>query len=283
MRDGSQSFLLPPGSCDSHCHVFGPSEAFPYAASRSYEPQESSKETLAKLHAKLGVDRAVIVQASAYGTDNRAMLDALTSSRGRYRGVAAIDDSVTDRALTDMAEAGVRGVRFNFVQSLGGYPEPKAFNRAIARVRHLGWHVVLHMRGEDILKLQDVVRGLPLPFVIDHMGRVEVGLGLEQPAFRALEQLLELDGAWIKVSGAERMTALPFDDAIPFAKALIDKCPDRVLWGSDFPHPNLATSVDEVDLVNLIPRIAPEPRLQNLILVDNPARLYGFPADLDAD
>ena len=277
MSDRTSLFELPAGSCDCHCHVFGPRERFPYSAARSYEPANSPKETLAALHAKLGVSRAVLIQPNAYGVDNRAMLDALRTGNGRYRGVAVIDETVSDRELVEMADAGVRGVRFSFVQSLGGYPDPEAFNRAIERIRPLGWHVVLHVRGEDILKLEDVIRALSVPFLIDHLGRVEASEGVDQPAFRTLLALLELNGAWVKASAPERMADFPYDDAIPFARALVDKRPDRVLWGTDFPHPNLTTPVDEVDLVNLIPRFAFDTRARRQILVDNPAELYGFP------
>ncbi|PZU61219.1 MAG: 2-pyrone-4,6-dicarboxylate hydrolase [Sphingobium sp.] len=271
-------FSLPAGSCDTHCHVFGPADRFPYAPSRKYEPVETPKEVLAALHTRLGVSRAVIVQASAHGTDNRAMIDALRSRPAQYRGVAVIDDSISDAALEEMATAGVRGVRFNFVKSLGGYPDPALFDRTIARVAPLGWHVVLHVMGEDILVLRDVIAALPLPFVIDHMGRVDTSLGTEQPAFRTLIDLMRREDAWVKLSGAERMCACPYDAALPFARALADARPDHILWGTDFPHPNLKVDVDERDLVNLIPGLVEDADVRHRMLVDNPARLYGFPA-----
>jgi 2-pyrone-4,6-dicarboxylate lactonase len=272
------SFRLPSGSCDAHCHVFGPSDRFPYSATRRYDPADTPKETLGRLHERLGIDRAVIVQASAHGTDNRAMLDALAWRPNEYRGVAIIDDSFDDATLLRMHEAGVRGARFNFVASLGGYPDPAVFAAVTKRIAALGWHVVLHLKGADLLALEDTIRALPLPFVIDHMGRVDVALGLEQPAFALLIELMKDDRAWVKVSGAERMAKYPYDAALPFAQALVVARPDRVLWGTDFPHPNLSDPVEENDLVAMIPRVAGDSAARHRLLVDNPARLYGFAA-----
>ncbi|HTM95435.1 MAG TPA: amidohydrolase family protein [Croceibacterium sp.] len=272
------TFRLPPLACDTHCHVFGPQGRFPFSPGRKYDPTDSPKETLAALHQRLGIERAVLVQASAHGTDNSALLDALAWHPEAWRGVALIDDETSDRELALMHDAGVRGIRFNFVTSLGGYPDPSVFERAIARASELGWHVVLHLRGEDILALGETIEALPLPFVIDHMGRLDPALALDQPPFRELLRLMELEGAWIKLSGAERMCPHPYADALPFARKLVSLRPDRILWGTDFPHPNLAADVDEHDLVQLVPAMAPEQAVQTLMLVENPARLYGFDA-----
>lgn len=274
---GPQRFNLPANSCDTHCHVFGPGMRFPYSPDRKYEPDDTPKEMLAQLHADLGVDRAVIVQASAHGTDNRAMLDALNWQPEKYRGVAMIDDRIGDVELATMHRAGVRGIRFNFVRSLGGYPDMAMFNRAIARVAPLGWHVVLHLKGDDLMELGSVIASLPIPFVIDHMGRMDTQLGTGQDQFATLLALMELDNAWVKVSGAERMAKFPFAEAVPFARALVNARPDRVLWGTDYPHPNLPDAVDERDLIDLIPQFCSGDHLQRLLLVDNPARLYDFP------
>lgn len=271
-------FRLPPGACDAHCHVFGPPDRFPYAPSRRYEPTDTPKEALAALHERLGVSRAVIVQASAHGTDNRAMLDALAWRPDRYRGVVVIDDRFDAATLRAMDAAGVRGARFNFVQSLGGHPDPAVVARVVERIAPLGWHLVLHVKGEDLLVLEPMIRALPIPFVIDHMGRVDVARGQAQPAFAVLRDLLTLDGAWVKVSGAERMAPYPYGDALPFARTLVADRPDRVLWGTDHPHPNLADPVDERDLIDLIPQIAAEPSVRQRLLVTNPATLYGFEA-----
>ena len=231
---------------------------------------------LAALHAHLGVERAVIVQASCHGSDNRAMLDAIAASPAKTRGVAIVDASFGEKDYAALDRRGVRGARFNFVRHLGGAPDMDVFHRVVERIAPLGWHVVLHMDGADIIPLSDMMRKLPLPFVIDHMGRVEAAKGVEQPAFRALLDLANLPNCWIKVCGAERISPPPYDAALPIAHALVEKNPDRVLWGTDFPHPNLNHVADEADLVDLIPRFALSPESQRKLLVDNPARLYGF-------
>ena len=269
-------FKLPPGACDAHNHVFGPADKFPYAPGRRYTPQDAPKEALAALHAHLGVERAVIVQASCHGSDNRAMLDAIAASPENTRGVAIVDQNFGEKDFAALDRGGVRGARFNFVRHLGGAPDMDVFHRVVERIAPLGWHVVLHMDGADIVPLSDMMRKLPLPFVIDHMGRVEAAKGVEQPAFRALLDLANLPNCWIKVCGAERISPPPYDAALPIAHALVEKNPDRVLWGTDFPHPNLNHVADEADLVDLIPRFALSPESQRKLLVDNPARLYGF-------
>lgn len=270
------AFTPPPLSCDAHCHVFGPGAVFPYAPGRSYTPEDAPKEALAALHEALGIQRAVIVQASAHGADNRAMLDAIAWRPDRYRGVAIVDDSFSDRDLQALHDGGVRGVRFNFVRHLGGAPDPAVIDRVLDRIAGLGWHVVLHLDAADIAPLSGMIRGLRVPFVIDHMGRVDTSLGTQQPAFQALLDLTRLEGCWVKVSGSERIAPPPFDAALPFAAALVEAIPDRVLWGTDFPHPNLKIAVSEADLVDLVPRFAPDAAAQRRLLIDNPARLYGF-------
>lgn len=269
-------YTLPPGACDAHCHVFGPGDRFPYAPGRRYTPEDAPKETLAALHAHLGVERAVIVQASCHGKDNRAMLDALAWRPAQYRGVAIVDDTIADAELDAMHRAGVRGVRFNFVRHLGGAPDLDVFHRVMDRLKSRGWHVVLHLDAPDIAPLSEMIRKLPLPFVIDHMGRVPGAAGTGQPALRALLDLAQMERCWIKVCGSERISLPPYAEAVPIARAVIDAAPDRVLWGTDFPHPNATHEADEADLVDLIPKFAPDPGVQKKLLVDNPARLYGF-------
>jgi 2-pyrone-4,6-dicarboxylate lactonase len=270
------TFQLPMGACDAHCHVFGPGHIFPYAPNRRYTPADAPKETLAELHKFLGVSRAVIVQASCHGSDNRAMLDALTHSPATLRGVAIADGNTPDEEYKTLHAAGVRGVRFNFVKHLGGAPAMDVFWSVLRKVEPLGWHVVLHMDAKDIESLTPLIKQLPMPFVIDHMGRVESAKGTEQPAFRALLGLVAMPNCWIKVSGSERISFPPYDAAIPFARALVDAAPDRCLWGTDFPHPNPTHEADEADLVDLIPKFAPDAAVQKKLLVDNPARLYEF-------
>jgi predicted TIM-barrel fold metal-dependent hydrolase len=270
------TFKLPPQSCDAHCHVFGPGHVFPYAPGRRYTPEDAPKEALAALHDKLGIARAVIVQASCHGTDNAAMLDCIASDPARYRGVAIVDDSFTDADYDRLHAGGVRGVRFNFVKHLGGAPDMGVFNRVIDRVKGRGWHVVLHLDAPDIIPLSGMIRALPLPFVIDHMGRVPGKDGVEQPALKALIGLSREQNCWIKVCGAERISLPPYTEAIPIAHAIVEAAPDRVLWGTDFPHPNATHEADEAELVELVPKFAPDAALRHKLLVDNPARLYGF-------
>jgi predicted TIM-barrel fold metal-dependent hydrolase len=269
-------FVLPPKSCDAHCHVFGPAARFPYAPGRRYTPDDAPKEMLAALHAHLGIARAVIVQANSHGTDNRVVLDAISADPARLRGVAVADDSFGDREYQALHDGGVRGVRFGFVRHLGGAPDMSVFRRVIDRVRGFGWHVVLHLDAPDIIPLSAMMRSLPLTFVIDHMGRVPSADGIGQPPFRALLELAKRENCWIKVSGSERIAMPPYDAAIPFARALLEVSPHRVLWGTDFPHPNPTHEADNADLVDLVPRFAVTERERQLLLVDNPAQLYGF-------
>ncbi|MBW6401350.1 amidohydrolase family protein [Roseomonas sp. HJA6] len=275
-RHATPRYAVPELACDAHCHVFGPADRFPYATTRTYTPEDKPKEVLATLHRRLGLGRAVIVQASCHGTDNRAMVDALRADPARYRGVAMIDDATPDAELQEMHAAGVRGIRFNFIKALGGGPDMALVRRAADRVRPLGWHLVLHLQGDGVREKEEFIRGAGMPVVIDHMGRVDPALGVEGPAFRTLLALMEDPRIWVKLSGAERMARSPFAEALPFARALQRAAPDRVLWGTDFPHPNLATPVDEMEMLNLIPDFAPTPADHQRLLVDNPAALYGF-------
>jgi len=269
-------FKLPPGATDAHCHVFGPASKFPYAPNRRYTPEDAPKEMLRALHDHLGVARAVIVQASCHGIDNAAMLDCIASDPTRYRGVAIVNDSFTDKDFDALHKGGVRGVRFNFVKHLGGAPDMAVFNRVMDRIKSRGWHVVLHLDAPDIVPLSDMMRKLPLPFVIDHMGRVPAKDGVDQPPLRALLELSHLENCWIKVCGAERISMPPYDEAVPIAHAIATEAPDRVLWGTDFPHPNPTHEADEADLVDLVPQYAPDATTRKRLLVDNPARLYDF-------
>ena len=269
-------FKLPPGATDAHCHVFGPAAKFPYAPGRRYTPEDAPKEMLRALHDHLGVERSVIVQASCHGADNAAMLDCIASDPKRYRGVAIVDDSFRDADYDRLHAGGVRGVRFNFVKHLGGAPDLGVFNRVIDRIKGRGWHVVLHLDAPSLIPLSDIIRALPLPFVIDHMGRVPSAAGVEQAPLKALLELAKLENAWIKVCGAERISMPPYAAAVPIARALVEAAPTRVLWGTDFPHPNATHEADEADLVDLVPQYALEALAQRRLLVDNPARLYGF-------
>ena len=269
-------YTPPPRACDGHCHIFGPASRFPYAPERRYTPQDAGRETLAALHRHLGLERAILVQASCHGTNNNAMLDALEWAKGRWRGVAMVMKDVTDLELATLHEAGVRGVRFNFVAHLGGAPDLKNVQAVIARVTPLGWHIQLHLDAEDIETYRGFLESLRVPFIIDHMGRVEASHGLEQKPFRQLLDLMKNELAWIKVSGPERVSSAgkPFHDAMPFARALIAAAPDRVLWGTDFPHPNVKWMPNDGELVDLFAATVPDEATRRKVLVDNPARLY---------
>jgi 2-pyrone-4,6-dicarboxylate lactonase len=273
------ALVPPPHACDAHCHIFGPSDRFPFAADRTYTPPDSGIEEFERLQERLGLSRAVFVQASCHGTDNSAMVDALRRGAGRYAGVAMIDDTFTDPHLAALHDAGVRGARFNFVAHLGGAPDTATFWRLVGRVAPLGWHVVLHFDAKDIVTFLPLLERMPTPYVIDHMGRVDATAGPGQESFRHLLDLAADERCWVKLSGAERLTAgglPPYDDVVPFAQALMDAAPDRVLWGTDWPHPNVKHVPDDGDLLDLLAAIAPVARARRRILVDNPERLYDF-------
>ncbi len=273
------AFTPPPGACDAHCHIFGPAARFPYSADRTYTPPDSGIDAFDRLQFRLGLSRAVFVQASCHGTDNMAMVDALERGGGRYAGVAMIDESFTTSQIARLHDAGVRGTRFNFVAHLGGAPELDVFWRLVDRVQPFGWHIVLHFDAKDLPSYADLLDRMPCPYVIDHMARVPVTKGVEQEPFQQLLTLMADPRCWVKLSGAERLTTdgtPPYDDVVPFASALIDAAPDRVLWGTDWPHPNVRHTPDDGDLLDLLALFAPDPDVRRRILVDNPESLYDF-------
>jgi len=273
------SFRLPPKTCDSHCHIFGPGAKYPYAVDRSYTPPDAPLEMFAALHQKLGVERAVIVNASVHGTDNRVALDAIAQSNGRYRAVANIDGSITEKSIEELHQGGFRGCRFNFVRHLGGVPDMKVFDRIVAMVTPYNWHIDLHFDAIDLPDYAAMLERLPLRYTIDHMGRVQASEGLKQKPFETLLALLKSDEkCWVKISGAERVSTAgpPFHDAVAFARGLVETAPDRIIWGTDWPHPNVKIMPNDGDLVDMVPLFAPEPELQEKILVANPARLFEF-------
>lgn len=273
------AFTPPPNACDAHCHVFGPAHKFPFAAKRAYTPPDSGLEDFEVLQDRLGLSRAVFVQASCHGTDNRAMLDALRRGKGRYAGVAMIDESFTDAEIRELHDAGTRGTRFNFVAHLGGAPDLDVFRRIVDRVAAFGWHIVLHFDAKDLPSYSRLLDDMPTPYVIDHMARVDATQGIEQEPFQQLLELMQDERSWVKISGAERLTAdgpPPYDDVVPYAQALIQAAPNRVLWGTDWPHPNVRHMPDDGDLVDALALYAPDEATRNRILVDNPATLYDF-------
>ena len=269
----------PPGAVDAHCHVFGPGALFPYAPERKYTPCDAPAAKLFELRDFLGFERNVIVQATCHGADNRALLDAIARSDGRARGVATVRNDVTAAELAALHAGGVRGVRFNFVKRLADSVPRETLADIAARIAPLGWHVVIYFEAADLPQLFDFIASLPTTVVIDHMGRPDVGQPVNGPEFELFVRLMrEHSHIWSKVSGTERLSRSgppDYDDVVPFSRRLVLSFPDRVLWGTDWPHPNLKTHMpDDGKLVDFIPRIAPSLQLQTRLLVDNPMRLY---------
>jgi len=273
------TFVLPAGSVDAHCHVFGPGDEFPYAEERKYTPCDAGKFQLFALRDFLGVDKNVIVQATCHGSDNRALLDALVSAKGRARGVATVRPDVSSHELSEMHDAGVRAVRFNYVRRLVD-PEPDAYyHRIVERIAPFGWHVVIYFEAADLDERWKFFTSLETDVVVDHMGRPDVAQSLDGPEFvRFLSLMEEHQNFWCKVTCPERVSLSGpphFEDVVPFARRVVERFPTRVLWGTDWPHPNLHDYMpDDGDLVDYIPSIAPTSDLQRKLLVDNPMRLY---------
>ena len=272
-------YVPPPGSVDAHCHVFGPGDVFPYAPERKYTPTDAGKEQLFALRDFLGFDRNVIVQATCHGADNSAMVDALLAAGGRARGVATVRPGVSRAELSDLHAAGVRGIRFNFVKRLVD-PKPDDYYRGLAElVAELGWHIVVYFEAPDLAERWQLFTSLPTIVVVDHMGRPDVSQPLDSPGFTQFTRFMrEHESVWSKVSGAERLSVSgppEYADVVPFARHIVQTFPDRVIWGTDWPHPNMKSHMpDDGNLVDVIPRIAPTGDLQRRLLVDNPQRLY---------
>jgi predicted TIM-barrel fold metal-dependent hydrolase len=271
-------FTAPRLACDTHCHVYGPVDRYPYAPTRPYTPPEAPFAALRALHARIGVERGVIVNATPYGRNNRVVIDAIAESEGRYLGIGNVDDTMTDGELEALARGGLAGCRFTFISRLGGRPDMTTFDRIVRRIAPLGWHVDLYVDATSLDELAPRLERLPVPYVIDHM---DASAGLGQPAFQRLLSLLGRDEkCWMKITGPERIsrTGPPFHDAVPFAARLIETAPDRVLWGTDWPHPNVPAMPNDGDLMDLVPLYASDEAVRRKLLVDNPARLFKFRA-----
>ena len=279
-------FAVPAGAVDAHCHVFGPGDEFPFAPERKYTPCDASKDQLFSLRDRLGFARNVVVQATCHGADNRALVDALRASGGRARGVATVKRSVTDAELEALHAAGVRGVRFNFVRRLVDFTPRDELMEIAGRIQRLGWHVVIYFEAQDLPELWDFFTALPTTVVVDHMGRPDVTKPVDGPQFALfLDFLRRHPNVWSKVSCPERLSVsgppaldgerAAYRDVVPFARRVVETFPDRVLWGTDWPHPNLKGHMpDDGLLVDFIPHVAPTAELQRKLLVDNPMRLY---------
>jgi len=270
---------LPAGACDSHFHVFGPQARFPFAPDRSYTPTgDATKETLFTLHRHLGIERGVVVQSAAHGLDNSAAADLIAAKPGAYRGVALVRPDTTVDELRTLSRQGFVGARFQFMKHLRSGATMEQIMTFATRLAEVGWHLQIHMERELIGSLAPALTRSPVQVVIDHMGRVDASQGTGQAAFRELLRLLEDPKVWVKVSGSERISRAgsPWSDAVPFARRLVEVGGDRVVWGTDWPHPNLEEVPDDGVLVDLLAQIAPSEAARRALLVDNPRRLYGF-------
>ncbi|MCR4265168.1 amidohydrolase [Nitratireductor sp. ZSWI3] len=273
---------LPAGATDCHCHVFGPIARFPYEETSRFKPADAPKEALFALHDAMGIQRCVIVQSGCHGYDNSVVADAIAARPGRYLGIALLPPDVEDAELDRLTEQGFRGVRFNYMSHLAPGATAEELRALAPRLAARGWHLQIHMDATLIEDLAPVLAALPVSVVIDHMGRVDASQGLDQAPFQALLRLLDRPSIWCKVSGSERISRQnpPYDDAVPFARAIVERFGERVLWGTDWPHPNFRDAPpDDGDLFDLIPRIAPSSAQMQALMVDNPARFYRFGKD----
>jgi 2-pyrone-4,6-dicarboxylate lactonase len=272
------SFVVPAGSVDAHCHVFGPGDLFPFAPERKYTPCDASREQLFALRDFLGFDKNVVVQATCHGADNSALLDVLEHSDDRARGVVTVKPDIEVAELERMHALGVRGVRFNYVKRLVD-PKPDDYYRSIVeKIAPLGWHVVLYFEPADLAAKRDFFASLGVPIVVDHMGRPDVTKPVDGPEFAAYLDFARTADVWTKVSCPDRLTVSGsplYADVVPFARTIVEEFPDRVLWGTDWPHPNMKKEMpDDGILVDYVPSIATTPALQEKLLVTNPTTLY---------
>jgi predicted TIM-barrel fold metal-dependent hydrolase len=287
------NFDVPAGACDCHTHIHGDPEKFPFFSGRVYTPELASPEEMSALHKALHIERVVIVTPSVYGTDNSATLFGMKARGATARGVAVIDDKTPEGDLDAMGKAGIRGIRLNL--ATGGVSDPAVgrprFQAAVERVKNRGWHIQLFTSLAMISAIKDLVAASPVPVVFDHFGGAQAALGPEQPGFSDLLELVKSGKAYAKISGAYRASKLGPDyaDAAPLARALIAANSDRIVWGTDWPHPDSVTppgkkpsdvtplfQIDDGRLLNQLPAWAPEASIRKKILVDNPAQLYGF-------
>jgi predicted TIM-barrel fold metal-dependent hydrolase len=272
------SWRAPPGATDCHCHVFGPFDRYPLSPGRSYTPPEASVAAYLEMLDTIGLSRTVIVQPSIYGTENAVTLNAVEAiGLDRARAVVVVDENAGAAELEAMAARGARGVRFNAVSG-NGVPMEQ-FERLVERIAPLGWHVQLYAHAAEMVELEPVLRRLPVPLVVDHMGGVKAAAGgVENPGFRALLRLLE-GGAWAKLCGYRSSSGPPYADVAPMARALLSAAPERCVWGTDWPHPSLRDPLevpDDGELLDTLGAWAPDDATRRAVLVDNPARLYGF-------
>jgi predicted TIM-barrel fold metal-dependent hydrolase len=270
--------MAPRQACDAHAHIFGPAHQYPFVPGRSYTPPEAGIPAYSRLLRALGFERAVIVQPSVYGTDNRCTYDAVRQSGGKWRGVAVVQPEITEGELRALHQAGFRGVRINLLFKGGLAME--VLEKLGRRMAPLGWHLQLLVDGRDLVDLAPRLRRLPVPAVIDHMGHLPAKLTVRHQAFAALLSLVGEGKCWVKLSGAYRISSQPFpyEDVVPIARALVEAGPEQMVWGSDWPHPAFVGEMPvDAGLLDLLAEWVPDRRLRHRVLVENPARLYDFP------
>lgn len=276
------SFALPAGACDCHAHVFGPIHRYPYYPRRIYTPPDAPPSAYWHMLGMLGVERAVLVQPSVYGTDNRAMLEAMAGEKKRMRGVAVVEESITDAELERMHEVGVRGIRFNIVDVK---PEEKGklpiavVRKMAGRIKPLGWHLQFLMHVDEFPQLDREFGELPVDVVIDHFGYMNTAKGLEHPGFQALLRIMKGGRCWVKFTGAYRISReeMPYNDVTPYARALVAAAPERIVWGTDWPHPKHEKAMpNDGAMTDRLLEWIPDEKQRRLALMENPARLYGF-------
>lgn len=274
---------MPANACDSHAHIFGPAARYDWSPQRGYTPPEALPAAYEHLHATLGITRGVITQPSVYGTDNRATLDYVAAHPDRLRAVVSVEPTITDAALEAMHAQGARGIRVNIADP-GGNPFASFSQlRVFAdRLRPLGWHIEFLLHVHEIDAAIDDIRRMPVDISVGHFGYMPAALGVDHPKYRAFLDLVADGRCWVKLSGAYRITArrqLPYDDTVPFAHALVARRPDRILWGTDWPHPICPVPMpNDGDLADMLLDWVPDPAVRHRILVDNPAQLYGYAA-----
>ncbi len=271
-------YTPPAGAVDAHCHVFGPMAQFPFSPKAKYLPEDAGPDKLFALRDHLGFSRNVIVQASCHGTDNSATLDAIAKSDGKARGVAVVDPSISDAELDALHKGGIRGVRFNFLKRLVDNAPKDKFLDISRRIQRLGWHVVIYFEADILEEISPFIADIPVAVIIDHMGRPNLSQGPDGNDMKAFRNLLDSrDDIWTKVTCPDRLDANgpPYTDFARAVRPIVENYSDRVLWGTDWPHPNMQNVLpDDGHLVDVIPQIATTEKLQQQLLVDNPMRLY---------
>lgn len=280
-RPSRPRIRLPEGAWDTHFHVLGPQARFPYSPKRKYTPPDAPLASALALHDALGIAHGLVVHANTHGFDNSVDLDAVAQSGGRYLAVVRLDASTTPQGCEALHAAGSRGVRFAFNPQHGGELDRSVFDHVLRCIRGLGWFVELHFDGSALPGLRNWLASIPATVVIDHIGRIDPSLGVDQEPFRVLLELARRDNVWIKLSGADRLTRQPgsYDDVVPFAHDLLRIAPERLLWGSDWPHTGVfdrARIPDDGGLVDALARLVPDETLRRKVLVDNPERLLSI-------